>query len=259
VRIDNLVYLDGVDLTNPVNGFDPGLVWAAETLTVTGNYTQADGATLEIDIGGLGVDQYDVLEVGGTATLDGSLYISFANGFTPATGDFFPILNAAHVTGSLELTGESAEFTLLATETGRALYFGDLPPGDYDKSGTVEAADYDAWKAAFGSTVSTPGSGSDGNVDGVVDAADYTIWRNNLGASVFAGSGSGTSSTEVPEPIAIWLLATLGALRVPRRSSGWSKPLIRTERTGKCVDPVPITSGELRVVAGLRILKPRQR
>ncbi|WP_425396101.1 CotH kinase family protein [Aeoliella sp.] len=57
-------------------------------------------------------------------------------------------------------------------------------PGDYDGNGTVEQADYLAWRSQFGSQVPTPGTGADGNQDGVVNLADYTIWRNNLGASV---------------------------------------------------------------------------
>ena len=64
VRIDDLFIFNGFDLTNPLVDFDPGLVWTAETLTVDGNYTQTAGATLDIDLGGTGVGDYDVLEVG---------------------------------------------------------------------------------------------------------------------------------------------------------------------------------------------------
>ena len=51
-------------------------------------------------------------------------------------------------------------------------------PGDYDRSGLVDSADYDVWEAAFG----TFDPAADGNFDTVVDAADYTVWRDNLGA-----------------------------------------------------------------------------
>jgi hypothetical protein len=147
VRIDDLVYLTGVDLTNPVAGFDPGLIWTAEALTINGNYTQIAGATLDIDLGGATAGLYDVLDVTGTAMLDGSLKISLAGGFTPTPGDLFPILNAADVFGTLALTGQSAGFWLLPTSTGMSLYFGDLPPGDYDRNGVVDAADYNVWSA----------------------------------------------------------------------------------------------------------------
>jgi hypothetical protein len=58
-------------------------------------------------------------------------------------------------------------------------------PGDYDLSGTVDDADYDLWRATFG----TSDLRADGNGDGAVDAADYSVWRNNMGAT----SGTGTA------------------------------------------------------------------
>ena len=51
--------------------------------------------------------------------------------------------------------------------------------GDFDRSGTVDVADYQLWRSSFGTTV-TAGSDADGNSDGMVDLADYTIWRNHL-------------------------------------------------------------------------------
>ena len=48
--------------------------------------------------------------------------------------------------------------------------------GDYDQNGLVDAGDYDAWRAAFG----TADAAVDGNGDGVVDAADYVLWRRAL-------------------------------------------------------------------------------
>ncbi|MCA9189241.1 MAG: hypothetical protein KDA99_26630, partial [Planctomycetales bacterium] len=49
-------------------------------------------------------------------------------------------------------------------------------PGDYNKNGMVDAADYTVWKDNFGSTTSLD---ADGNGDGTVDAADYTVWKDN--------------------------------------------------------------------------------
>lgn len=56
----------------------------------------------------------------------------------------------------------------------------DPIPGDFNGDRTVDTADYDTWRAAFGTTGS---SAADGNNDGMVNAADYTIWRDNLGAT----------------------------------------------------------------------------
>jgi prepilin-type N-terminal cleavage/methylation domain-containing protein/prepilin-type processing-associated H-X9-DG protein len=83
-------------------------------------------------------------------------------------------------------------------------------PGDYDGSGSVDAADYTKWKADYGTTVAEPGTGADGNGDGVVDAVDYTLWRNH-----YSGSGSGGvagAGTSIPEPGTATLFGLLIAM-----------------------------------------------
>ena len=77
-------------------------------------------------------------------------------------------------------------------------------PGDYDKNGAIDGADYDKWKADFGTTVASLGDGADGNRDGEVNTADYTVWRDNLPAGAGAASVPGES---VPEPATIRLVA----------------------------------------------------
>jgi hypothetical protein len=79
--------------------------------------------------------------------------------------------------------------------------------GDYDIDGDVDAADYQRWRATFGTAV-TAGHDADGNGNGVVDAADFVVWRDNLGATLFGGAGSGAQSlsTAVPEPASLTLL-----------------------------------------------------
>src|SRR5262249_4860433 len=43
VRLDDLVYQPGTDLTNPTAGFNPNLTWIPQTMTVNGDYTQNGG------------------------------------------------------------------------------------------------------------------------------------------------------------------------------------------------------------------------
>jgi hypothetical protein len=73
--------------------------------------------------------------------------------------------------------------------------------GDYDASGTVDAADQGAWKTSFGSTLQPAGFGADGNRDGRIDAADFTVWRDNLGSTttLYGAGGSGAASAFVAQ------------------------------------------------------------
>jgi prepilin-type N-terminal cleavage/methylation domain-containing protein len=99
----------------------------------------------------------------------------------------------------------------------------DHLPGDYDRNGLVESADYNKWKMDFGSAILPAGDGADGNANGVVDAGDYAVWRDHVGS----GSGgsalgrAGSSPTPVfavsePSTFSLlgfltWLLTMLGA------------------------------------------------
>jgi hypothetical protein len=71
----------------------------SEPLTIYGNYTQGADATLLIELAGLGNGQFDLLNVNGIASLDGTLEIEFLNGFHPAIGDTFQIMDFYSKTG----------------------------------------------------------------------------------------------------------------------------------------------------------------
>jgi hypothetical protein len=85
--------------------------------------------------------------------------------------------------------------------------------GDYDGNGEVTAADYEVWKANYGSTTSLT---ADGNRDNVVDAADYIIWRDNLGQTLVDNVNVGFPALSIPEPTC-WILFLVGLLSVVPR------------------------------------------
>ena len=68
-------------------------------LTVVHNYTQAQYATLMIELAGANTGDFSVLNVLGTANLNGFLNPVLLNAFVPAVGDSFTFLNYASFTG----------------------------------------------------------------------------------------------------------------------------------------------------------------
>jgi len=95
---------DGTIQSNVVNnggvvspGNSPG------TLTIDGNYTQGSGGTLAIEIASL--ISFDVLDILGTADLDGTLDLTVDAGYalTAQNGDSFKIMNWNDFTGGFSI------------------------------------------------------------------------------------------------------------------------------------------------------------
>src|SRR4051794_32802130 len=77
----------------------PGSVGAPGMLTITGDYTQEQFATLMIQIAGMSSGQFSVLNVMGNANLSGVLNPVLLNGFVPTIGDSFTFLDYGSVNG----------------------------------------------------------------------------------------------------------------------------------------------------------------
>jgi hypothetical protein len=83
-------------------------------------------------------------------------------------------------------------------------------PGDFNQDGTVDAADYVAWRKGLGTTYTQN---------------DFNTWRANFGATLGTGSSSAfprpssTLDSTVPEPASLFLLllAGTGVFLIPRR------------------------------------------
>ena len=105
--------------------------------------------------------------------------------------------------------GEDAAGNLYFVELGGELYkivgpIIGVAAGDYNKNGSVDAADYVVWRRAVGQNVPFY-TVADGTGDGMVNQLDYDVWRRNFGKSI-PGVGSGTASPAVPEPSSLFLV-----------------------------------------------------
>jgi hypothetical protein len=98
-------------------------------------------------------------------------------------------------------------------------------PGDYNRDGVVDAADYVVWRDQLGQVVQAC-SGGDANCNGFVEAGDYGPWKENYGRTLSAGAAVfgnvlGDPAASVPEPSSLTLLgvviAVMGHLSIGRR------------------------------------------
>ena len=97
----------------------PGL--SAGILNHLGDVNFNSGSALEIELGGLTPGtEHDQFIVDGNVTLDGSLVISFINGFSPEFNDLVTILSADSITGeftNVEVQGFNGYFDVIYTGT----------------------------------------------------------------------------------------------------------------------------------------------
>ncbi len=87
----------------------------------------------------------------------------------------------------------------------------DGVPGDFDFDADVDAADYNAWQTAFGSTAS-----GDADGDNDSDGADFLIWQEQRGVNLLLAT---SVAGAVPEPGGA-VLAALAVLGIGMRRGG---------------------------------------
>jgi hypothetical protein len=120
--LNNLGSIDSVGFGgNAIFGtlVNDGQINVNDILGVGGSYQQRHFATLNITSGSSG---YPVLNVTGSATLDGNLNATLANGFSPCAGDVLQILSATPVNGGFSSVAIPSGESLFADATGLAIY-----------------------------------------------------------------------------------------------------------------------------------------
>lgn len=179
---------------------------------ILGDFSTTGTIGMELDP----INEFNFILVNGTATLAGTLDLSFASGYTPTAGDSFFILNAGNgISGTFDQiiapTISGLTFTPLYDAVSLTIEVSQATLlGDYNNNGTVDAADYTIWQDNFNSTTSLA---ADGNGDGIINAADYTVWQDNFGST----SATAVGMISIPEPGSLLLLLVLSLPTMARR------------------------------------------
>jgi GH25 family lysozyme M1 (1,4-beta-N-acetylmuramidase) len=97
-------------------------------------------------------------------------------------------------------------------------------PGDFNRDGSVDAADYVVWRKSMGQTVPIY-SGADADGNSHVTAADFAIWKQNVGAG---GGGAASPLEVVPEPATLALALLCGCMAAAGgRPNRWRGRLVQ--------------------------------
>ncbi|MGA2557952.1 MAG: hypothetical protein ABSG04_16905, partial [Verrucomicrobiota bacterium] len=173
-------------------GSSPGL------LTISGNYSEGANAHLAIKLGGtLAGANYDLLSIGGSAALAGTLDVSYWNGFTPSVGSFFTVLACNARTGFFSaLTAPTNQLAASYTAKTVLVEPGNVPP---IAKLTVPA------QSLAGHTFAVKGSGTD--PDGTVTNLTLLFGTNVL-ASAPGSSAQVNFSSDFPGNLTFTAVAT---------------------------------------------------
>ena len=210
VRYDDMTFLQGADLTNPLGGLDPVLLGTGLTLTVQGDYTMDGTAVLELDAVGPGVA--DVLTVGGNLHAAGTLVVTLVDEAPiPQLGDQIDILDFTTATGSFDSVNLPTLADGLAWNTSALLTTGIVEvmlEGDLNGDGFVGLDDLDIVLGNWNTNVATGDwSQGDPSGDGYVGLDDLDIVLGNWNAGT-----PPQALADIPEPGTCLLVGGLGGM-----------------------------------------------
>jgi lysozyme len=84
----------------------------------------------------------------------------------------------------------------------------DSIPGDFNRDGAVDSADYVLWRNALGNKVPLY-TAVDANGNALADAADFGIWQANYGRTLGSGAAPPAGVHTIPEPSSGFSVALL--------------------------------------------------
>ena len=227
-------------------GASPGV------LTINGNYVQGPSGTLAIQLGGTAAGtQYDQLVVTGNAALGGTLAVTLLNGFVPADGSKFSVVQCGGA-----LSGAFASSNLPVSPTFNTTYLASRVDLTAGVSGQFSSniTDYSINNSASSSSSTVLQSLSSGSGSGSLTQASSFL-ETSTGATLVLVPASGPQ-TGVYTDVATGALITLDANSTPppgiyvsqdnskvlviTASETGGKPVVTTASTGSSrttIDP----------------------
>jgi hypothetical protein len=88
------------------------------------------------------------------------------------------VLTDQRGTSHMRVVGGQADIGAFEVQT----FDGPALPGDYNRNGVVDAADYVIWRKTLGTFAANLFAGADGDGNGRIDTEDYSLWRARFGA-----------------------------------------------------------------------------
>lgn len=165
--------------SNPGGTIAPGS--STGTLTVTSNFSQGAGGTLEIELGGLTPGtKHDRVVVGGSATLGGTLRLIPYDGFAPQVGQQFTIMTRASGSGAFsQVVGVGGgQYNVTYNPTSVVVTVvtapcGGTSPCDTNCNGTVNQFDIQSFVTTLaGGSAGCGPCAADTNLNGTVNSFD---------------------------------------------------------------------------------------
>jgi autotransporter-associated beta strand protein len=189
-------------LINAGGRIAPGLV--AGKLSVTGNVTFEVGSFFDLQLGGTTpATQFDQLAIDGAATLAGSITVNLLNGYVPAAGTSFEVLNATGgVAGTFDPLAPSNGIVWETAYGANTLTLVSRFAADFNNDGQVTGGDLETWKLNVGLATGATRAQGDADADGDVDGSDFLAWQRYLG---IAATPAIATVAAVPEPTSVAL------------------------------------------------------
>ncbi len=153
---------------------------AATVRADAADFIQSNAGTIEINLAGTGINQFDRFVLSGGAQLAGELFVSLLGGFTPSLGDSFSFLTASGgVNGTFDLEtlpslGNGLTLDVVYNPTSVMLQVIQSLSPDFDMDGNVDGTDVDLLVMEIVGMTNRPLFDLTG--DGSVNTADLTEW-----------------------------------------------------------------------------------